>query len=404
MTNITNYLFLSCLIPEEREKKIKDLSKRNMQDAANELQWKIYNGLCENLGQGIHIVNKLPVGSFPQYYKKAFVETEYFSTKHNAVNVNVGFCNIKFLRNFFVVKPIYREILKWCKHNKDEKIIFMYTLSLPFIKVIEKIKKKYSNVSICAIVADLPNMSCLSKKRNKIQDIFIKTSSKKVYKKIQCVDYFVLLSKHMAEYMKVNKPYCIMEGISTENTIETVNNTKKKIIVYSGTLHEKFGVLNLVQAFQQIKNSNYELIICGIGDSQAKIEAATKIDDRIKFMGQLSHDEVIELQRHATVLVNPRQNIEEFTKYSFPSKNLEYLSSGVPLIAYKLDGIPDEYDDYIIYPKSNSVEDLAKCIEKICNLNEEERRQIGTKAKKFVSENKNYIVQTKKIIDLIENK
>ena len=38
--------------------------------------------------------------------------------------------------------------------------------------------------------------------------------------------------------------------------------------------------------------------------------------------------------------VNPRQNNEEFTKYSFPSKTMEYLASGVPVVAYKLDGIP----------------------------------------------------------------
>ena len=107
------------------------------------------------------------------------------------------------------------------------------------------------------------------------------------------------------------------------------------------------------------------------------------------------------LQKNAVVLINPRQNNEEFTKYSFPSKNLEYLSSGVPLIAYKLDGIPNEYDDYIIYPENDSVYSLSDTITNICNLTKEERKAIGLKAKKFVLENKNNKVQAKKIIDFI---
>lgn len=98
--------------------------------------------------------------------------------------------------------------------------------------------------------------------------------------------------------------------------------------------------MNLIDAFQQIKDPNYELRICGVGDSEDAIKAAAQKDERIHFWGKLPREQVLEWQSKATVLVNPRQNNEEFTKYSFPSKTMEYLSSGVPLVAYKLDGIP----------------------------------------------------------------
>ncbi|MFQ9737208.1 MAG: glycosyltransferase [Christensenellaceae bacterium] len=207
--------------------------------------------------------------------------------------------------------------------------------------------------------------------------------------------------------MKIEKPYCVMEGIATENIGALEKKSQpiteiEKNIVYTGTLHERFGILNLLQAFKEIPYPNYRLIICGIGDSEKKIIEASKQDSRIIFMGQLSRDEILKLQKVATVLVNPRQNNEEFTKYSFPSKNLEYLSSGIPLVAYKLDGILDEYDDYINYVEDNSIVSLRNKLIEVCEWTYEKRELFGYKAQKFVLEQKNQLIQTKKIIELIE--
>ena len=49
----------------------------------------------------------------------------------------------------------------------------------------------------------------------------------------------------------------------------------------------------------------------------------------------------------ADVLVNPRPNNEEYTKYSFPSKNIEYLMTGKPVVAYMLDGMPAHYKKFL---------------------------------------------------------
>jgi glycosyltransferase involved in cell wall biosynthesis len=113
---------------------------------------------------------------------------------------------------------------------------------------------------------------------------------------------------------------------------------------------------------QKMQEYRFRLIICGVGDSEKEIIDAAKFDDRIVFLGQLPREEVLRIQTEATVLVNPRKNHEEFTKYSFPSKILEYLSAGKPVVAYKLDGIPDEYDAYLHYPSDESAEALSKKI------------------------------------------
>ena len=187
------------------------------------------------------------------------------------------------------------------------------------------------------------------------------------------------------------------------NTKIETNDESIKNILYTGTLHRKFGILNLVDAFMNTSNENYRLQICGIGDSESEICEAAKKDHRICFLGKVDREKILELQLKATVLVNPRQNNESFTKYSFPSKNIEYLSSGTPVIAYMLDGMPLEYRDYIISPENNSIQALTKVIEMVCQLSYLERKQIGDKGKYYVINEKNSKKQTKKIVDMINN-
>ncbi len=398
------YAFLSTLIPNTMQKEVTRFSSNNMQDAANALQWHIYNGLCKNLNDKIELINILPVGSYPQYYKKAFIKEEIFQTDYSENNLNVGFCNIKLLRKFIQPVKIYKALKKWCKKNQDDKFLFMYTVSSAFMKAAAKIKKKYPDIKICAVVADLPDMSSLSSKKGFLQKIFEKKLSSDSYSRLNCIDAFVLLTKYMAEYMKINKPFCVVEGIASEidNAEEKEKNNKLKNILYTGTLHKKFGILNLLEAFKQIPDNDYRLIICGIGDSEDIIKKAAEEDSRIIYKGQLSREEILVLQRKAAVLVNPRQANEEFTKYSFPSKNLEYLSSGTPVIAYKLEGIPDEYDPYIFYVKDNSTESLKDKLTEVCECSDGIVYEKSQKAKEFVLKNKNEVAQTKIIIDMLK--
>jgi len=397
------YAFLSYLIPHSLKEDVYTFSKNNMQEAANALGWHIYNGLCQNLNAKIRIFNVLPIGSYPQYYKKPFIKKADFETDYCSDNCSIGFCNIKFIRKYILPFSVFKELDLWCKTSKSPKTLIVYTASFPFMKAVQMIKKHYPDLTVCDIIADLPDMSSLSHK-NIIMSALTKKFTASSYKMIDSIDAFVLLTKHMADYMKIKKPYCVMEGISTKKCEYQEAGDKNDgtiKILYSGTLHKCFGVLNLLNAFKLIKDEKYRLTICGIGDGEPEVRTAARDDKRIRYLGQLSREEVLQLQTKSTVLVNPRQNNEEFTKYSFPSKNLEYLSSGVPLVAYKLDGIPDEYDRYIFYVEDNSIEALRDKLVEVCGMSEADRTAYTKEVLHFVEE-KNEINQTRKIVDLLK--
>ena len=133
-----------------------------------------------------------------------------------------------------------------------------------------------------------------------------------------------------------------------------------------------------------LKNPSYRLVICGDGDSRNTVLECVKMDNRVSYKGQLPREEILVLQQKATLLVNPRTSEGEFTKYSFPSKTIEYLASGTPVLLYKLAGIPDEYYEYCFTVEDNSDEAL------------------GMRARKFILTEKSPKNQCKKLVDLIE--
>ncbi len=402
-------LFLGRLFPREKEDEIKSKMKTGMQDAANALQWNIIDGFEENDFGTMKIINYLPVDAYPNGYTDKFIDGFTFkhTEKYDAQDINVKCCNIFGIKRFINKLYFKKYIKKWAKEDKgNKKVILSYTATSMFLSFVKLAKKYNKNIVSGCIIADIPEFATAS----------TVTGLKKLYHKIQVkkcaglygeVDKFVLLTEQMAQKLEITAPHIVLEGIAT--TDETpVDNTKADVlkndpyILYSGTLNYKFGIGTLLEAFEKIEDENLRLVICGFGEADELIKEKQKENNRIVYLGRVDRAEVLALQKNATVLVNPRQNNEEFTKYSFPSKNLEYLSSGVPLVAYKLDGIPDEYDEYICYPTDDSAETLSKEIIKICSLTEDERKNLGKKAKDFVFENKNKVKQAQRIIEFIK--
>lgn len=402
-------LFLGKLFPREKEKEIKAKMKTGMQDAANALQWNIIDGFEENDFGTMRIVNYLPVDAYPNGYTDKFIEgfTFQHTEKYKADDVNVKCCNIFGIKRFINSLYFRKYVKKWAKEdNGKKKVILSYTANSMFLGLVKLAKKYNKNITSGCIIADIPEFAT-ARKQTGLKKIYHNYQVKKCASLYGVVDRFVLLTSQMADRLKIKSPFIVIEGIATTDNYdynkEYENELKnEKYILYSGTLNYKFGIGNLLDAFREIPQDDVKLVICGFGEAEELIKERQKEDSRIVYLGRVDRTAVLALQKGATVLVNPRQNNEEFTKYSFPSKNLEYLSSGVPLVAYKLDGIPDEYDEYINYPADDSASALAKEIMKICDLSDEDRITKGKKAKNFVFVNKNKVKQAQKIIEFIK--
>ena len=401
-------LFLGKLFPKEFEVTIKSKMKTGMQDAANALQWHIIDGLEANDCGQIKILNYLPVDSYPKGYTDSRIERFIFqhTDKYQADDLNVGCTNLTIVKQFCNQQPFKREIKKWAKtDNGGKKVVMLYTASCMFLELVKYAKSCNDKIAACCIIADIPEF-VTARDLHGVRKLYSDFTVKKSNALYKYIDKFVLLTKQMAEKLNITVPFCVVEGIAT-NTDAPADDTlakqyeNDKYILYTGTLNYKFGIGNLLEAFSMVPDKDIKLIVCGFGEAEKSIIEQAKVDKRIIYLGRVERKQVLALQRKATVLVNPRQNNEEFTKYSFPSKNLEYLSSGIPLVAYKLDGIPDEYDEYINYVQDDSPESLAAKLVEICSMDEQSRKEMGKRGADFVLKNKNARVQTRHILEFL---
>lgn len=385
-------IFLGCLFDRKNEAEYLKKSRLGLSNAANTFQWNLIEGLKAN-GEKVTVINALPVGTFPRCYRQLVLQDRVWEHDGEA-NYEVGCVNIPFIKQF----QRYRRVKKLLKNTTDTDII-IYSAYEPFLRAAYKLDSRYT---VTAVITDLPAYYDLGK-TSSIWRLLRKWNNKKVEKYLSRVDKFVLLTEQMREPLKVgDKPYTVVEGIcSGEASVSPEFDEDEKRILYTGTLHRRYGIMSLLEAFSMIEDDSYRLWICGGGDSRDEVIAAAEADPRITFYGYVTKEQVGELQQQATVMINPRANTEEFTKYSFPSKTMEYMLSGKPVVMYKLDGIPDEYDRYLYYIEGNSPAAIKEAILSVCNMTADERREFGAAASRFVAENKNSKRQGKRIIELI---
>lgn len=396
-------LLLGGNFSKKDEGTINNNSKVVVQNAANIFQWNMINGFREVLKNDFYIVSAPFINSFPKGYRKVI----YKGFCENVNEKYVSFFNFFGIRNISRYNHLKKAIMNFAKIEDNDKYVIVYSPHVPLLKAAYYLKKYDKSIKIILLLPDLPEFVTLTKSRSLLYRLIKPYDIKKFYFYSLKFDKYIFLTKQMNEIVnKKNAPYTIVEGIVNDDKKEKDKLKWKykdnKVVSYTGTLDEKYGIKNLVEAFMMIKNKDFRLIICGQGDCDNYINECKKIDSRIVFEGKVSADEAKYIQVNSDLLVNPRQNIEEFTKFSFPSKNLEYLSTGNPVIAYKLEGIPDEYDNIFIYPNNNSILELKNKICECLELPISELNVYKQKVFRFL-EKKNIYNTTNKILDFIVN-
>ena len=130
---------------------------------------------------------------------------------------------------------------------------------------------------------------------------------------------------------------------------------------------------------------------------------ACKKDSRIKYYESMTKEDLLKLQKKATVLINPVSSLKKFTRYFFPSKTMEYLASGTPTIMSKLDCLPEEYYNHIYFFDDESIEGMKNKIIEVCEKPQDELNAFGKAASEFIINEKNEKKQAEKIVKLLNS-
>lgn len=402
-------LFLGILHLEKDEEWLKNQSKSTIQVAANNYQWNFIKGIEQNFNTSVDIISTLSIGSYPLSSNKLLVFSSKSLRGKNSTFKYIGFLNFYFIKGFLRFIFLFVELFKWIKKNPNGQI-YIYSLYTPYLFALffTRYIQNRRKIKTCLIVPDLygkfgvrGSIFTVSGLWHRIDAFFLQFLFKNF-------DAHVLLTKEMAQPLGIEKkPFVVIEGLIDSTEISNENfqreNDLKKIILYSGSLLKVFGIDMLLESFSRLKNYNYELWICGPENESSKVIEFTLKDRRIKYLGFLNKHELNEVRKKSTILINPRPNEGEYVKYSFPSKTMEYMMSGKPVLMFKLAGIPDEYIEYIYFFDKNEHESICEKINEILSKHHKEFKDFGDDALNFIIQNKSNKDQVQKVIELLES-
>jgi glycosyltransferase involved in cell wall biosynthesis len=391
-----NILYVSTLCSDRLIKELFDAGYKPIQ-AIQKFNKLLVNGLAEN-GCDLYALTEIPKTVGPRFLKrKRETENGIAFTYCRKIDIKLFYNLYMFLSGFFLT-------LRWGLKHRDQSVAIMDVLQTEFCSG-ALYACKLLRIKTVAVVTDLPGLpGMLAGTRRTFIHHFVE---KAINRYANSFDAYILLTEQMNEVVNLKgRPYMIMEGLVDVNMTDagaTVNGDGRKIVIYAGGLYEEYGIKYLIDGFKMLDDKDVELHLFGHGPMVNEIEEEIKRDGRIRFLGIVHNSKVVEAELQATLLVNPRPTVEDFTKYSFPSKNMEYMVSGTPVLTTNLPGMPKEYHDYVYLLEDESAQGVSQVLKKLLvDTPASELKDKGLSAKQFVLKNKNNIFQSKRVIDFIK--
>lgn len=394
-----NVLLIGTLVPEATSN---FCYKKGVKVSAADIAQKyILHGL-ESIKEvnSADVIGAVRVSSWPK--------SRVFRFKRDEQNTEKGkvkscpYINAPFLGFWFREFSLINSAKKWAKEHKNDKdvVVFVYAMTSSGMKAARAVKKIIPTAKITLITADLPLFMNM---KGKLRRIAKKTDWLQIKSLMKWIDKYLLYTKHMAEYLKLDKDkWMVFEGLIDESRIVTEPQKKEgeKKCLYAGNLDARYGIDMLIEAFKDVK-SGATLDIYGAGADKERISDLVKDMSNVEYKGQVTQEEIFEIMKISNLLINPRPSTIGLAKYSCPSKTFEYMASGTPVLMNKLSGIPDEYDPHLLFFKSETAKGYAETIDEVLTEKETDIQKIGIDAAKFIKKKKNSLVVMQNVLKFV---
>jgi len=160
----------------------------------------------------------------------------------------------------------------------------------------------------------------------------------------------------------------------------------KKVIMYTGEITPLHGILDLVKAMQIINSKIKDAVLVIVGDGSALLEIKDYVNKNklhnVIFVGRVVREKIPKYHSIADVLVIPHiRRID--SELIYPSKLLECLASGKPIVASNLKAIANVVGDSAVLVEPEKPEAFADGILRLLN-DRDLAEKIGENGKKII--------------------
>ncbi|MEU7801098.1 glycosyltransferase [Micromonospora arborensis] len=355
--------------------------------------WAVVNGL-RDAGCAVRLLSAAPVSNYPRNRRIRFRASRFH---HDGVDgQQLGFLNL------LGIKHVSRFLSAWWHGGRSTRrdpvdVLLIHGVHTPFLwcgLALARLRR----IPVVPILTDPPGVGQPGEGRAvrllRGLDVALVRAALK-----RCSGV-IALTLPLAEDFAPGRPRLIMEGICTPPPVggprpQADSGTRE--IIYAGGLSHAYGVDRLVEAFRGLSDPDLRLSVFGRGELEPWLRDQASADPRIAPPQLLDRVRLGQRLASAAVLVNPRPVDQYFVPYSFPSKIIEYLANGVPVVSTILPGIPDDYRPYLVYAATDTAAGLRVAIERVLGMPAGEAAALGAAGRDFVVQTRNRAVQGRRM-------
>ena len=387
-------IFLGYVVDLKETKKYSGISI-----AGNKMQWNVLKELAESGKLDIECLTVSPMAAFPK--EKKIRQKKETSVLFGCVRqTKIPYSNFPIFKQFSQINAMYKTAAAILKKNPDA-ILFGFN-QFPQVGIpMRKLKKKFPLCKTVSLLADLPFDDKTDRKG--FSKWLRARFDRSTWKSIAACERFIVLNDYVGKHYVQGKPYVVVDGGVDEQDVTpyTPIEKAKKNILFCGALTEYNGILELLQAMELVRDSEITLDVYGGGYLEEYVVQFAKAHANVVYHGRVENKEVMQKQREAWLLINPRRVDDLIAKVTFPSKTFEYMLSGTPILTTRLNGYGAEYQDKMFFIEKDDAQGIADAISEMVNKKKEDLSSMTRMAHEFIVRERSWNKQVKTIMEFL---
>lgn len=370
--------------------------------AGNLFQLNFLTSLAESDLPNPTVYSYFPVASFPRV-KQLFVGRRTVRLGNGLRATSLPHFNLGALKILTLGISSAWQTLRWGRVNRHvpHRVVICYNLTAPPAVPI---------AMVCRLLGmDLvPFIGDIYVPGEVVKDTFLRriefASQKSVIPRAQGL---LIANQAIIDDFAPDRQALLVEGGVTESFVRRFERKPKRTddnfhVVFAGQLSVLNGVTMLIDAMKLLDMPNLRVSIVGGGEYVDAVRKAVAKDARLAYLGLVPHRNVLELYEQADLLVNLRRTNYQTHRYVFPSKVVECLATGRPLLTTCTGHIEEEFGEFVFKLEEETPEALAKAIQSLSAMDPDLRMEYGSRAQEYVRTHKTWEAHARRLRQYLE--
>lgn len=320
----------------------------------------------------------------------------------------VGFPNVTPFKQLWVGLLVAGRLIGWAwVHRKRAiRVVLCYNMSVPplvFVWIAARITR--SRLAILAYDVDIPGVTVPD-------SVWRRLDYRETKALLPRVDGIIGVTERIRQDLAPRVAgICIPVGVE-DQLIERFRGpreclrTRARRIVFAGALSPSNGIELLLEALRSAPDLDICLELIGDGPLLARVRDAAAGDSRIVAPGRLPYDEVLSAYASADAIVCIRLQRLLRTPYLFPSKLVEAMGTGIPLVCTLPDnacsGIRMVVENYALVVEQEDSACVLNALMKLSTEDETTLLQRAAALRSWTVEHLSWRVQCQRIAEFID--